>query len=388
MIVPELLKSIIFYWQKQKSGFFIGLLILFGLTLVSPLSGKNSTRFFKQDSFVEALKIVQEQSVFIEQPININKIKSIGLQAYLSQYDPYAQFFNPADYQQFKEYQKESYVGLGMELKKDAAGNVFCFPYPDSPAQKAGIQNGDQLLAINGQDVAKKSLFSLTKLATGKIGTQVELLVATATTQPRKVYALLAHTQVKSISSQTLSEAVVAIKIAFFSERTKFDLVNAIEQLSPEQIVIFDLRGNPGGNFYAALECADLFIPEGKILISAMGKGTQINYRSSAVKKYLHSKFFIWQDSGTASAAEVFAAAMVDNEMAISIGETSYGKGTKQNIFELHDNSALLLTTEFLTTPAGLKYNAKGLPPVHQLNKTSPQLLDYTTKTIELVYKK
>jgi len=79
----------------------------------------------------------------------------------------------------------------------------------------------------------------------------------------------------------------LVIKIAFFSAQTKFDLVKIIDRVSSNQVVVFDLRGNPGGDFYAALECADLFIPEGRLLVSAIGRDKKINYHNSQIKKHV-----------------------------------------------------------------------------------------------------
>jgi carboxyl-terminal processing protease len=225
---------------------------------------------------------------------------------------------------------------------------------------------GDRLLAINGEELAKKSFFAITALATGKTGTKVKLLVSTAKDETREVIARLSSTQVESVSTRWQA-SIPVIKIAFFASQTKFDLVNSLERLAPSQAVVLDLRGNPGGDFYTALESADLFIPEGKLLASAIGKDKQTPYRSSGIRKYLKFKLFIWQNHGTASAAEVFTAALTENNRAVSIGENSYGKGTKQNIIELSDGSALILTTEYFVTPNGVKYNRIGLQPTHKL---------------------
>jgi carboxyl-terminal processing protease len=371
--------------MSKESRLFISLVIALYLILVSPFSNTMDSIPSKQEAvFIEALKIVEQRAVFFKQPITSEELKT-DLQDFLSRHDKYAQFLSQDEYRQFKEHQKESYIGLGMELEKNTEGDVFCFPYPGSPSQNAGIQRGDKLLTINNQDVSKKPLFSISALATGKIGSQVELLVSTAKDKPRKVIVRLSKVQAKSVSSQWLDDSILIIKIVSFSAQTKFDLAKIIDRVPSNKFVVFDLRGNPGGDFYVALECADLFIPEGKLLATAIGKDKKIDYRGSQISKYVNSNIFIWQDHGTASAAEVFASAMSDNKAAILIGEKSYGKGTKQNIFELRDGAALIITTEYILTPSGIRYDGIGVLPKYSLNKRDLNFYGYFKKVTELI---
>ena len=336
--------------------------------------------------FLEALNIVRQRAVFIDKQASRNQLLQTSLQALLSQQDQHSQFLNPEEYKRYKGYQEENYLGLGMALEKNSKGDVLCFPYPDSPAQRAGIRNGDRLLTINGEEVRNKSLFAITALATGKAGTQVKLSVSTAKGAAKKVMVRLSSTHVESVSTSWQS-SIPIVKIAFFSSQTKFNLTKSLERLSAAQAIVLDLRDNPGGDLYAALECADLFIPEGKLLASAAGKDKQTPYRSSGIDKYLIPKLFIWQNYRTASAAEVFTTALTENGKAVSIGEISYGKGTKQSIIELSDGSALILTTEYLITPNGIKYNGIGIRPNHPLKKLSLQSVNYLQKVIELLKK-
>lgn len=344
--------------------------------------------FFESDKdvsiFLEALNVVQERAFFADKQAPREQLLQVILQAFLSRQDQHSQFLNPKEYQRFKDYQKESYVGLGIELEQNHDGDVLCFPYSDSPAQRAGIKKGDRLLKINDEEVRNKSLFAITALATGKPGTQVKLLVSTAENKAREVIARLSSNQVESISTHWQG-SIPVIRIAFFSSQTKLDLVASLDRLSHSQSIVLDLRGNSGGDLYAALECADLFIPEGKLLVSAVSKDKQTPYRSSGIKKHFKPNLFIWQDHGTASAAEVFTAALTENSRAVSIGEKSYGKGTKQNIIELSDGSALILTTEYLITPNGVRYDGIGIYPTYSLKNFSLKPSSYLQKVVELL---
>jgi carboxyl-terminal processing protease len=335
-------------------------------------------------SFFEALGIVQQRSVFIDKKISREKLLQTTLQALLSQQDSYSQFLNPKEYQRFKEYQQESYVGLGMELEKTREGDIFCFPYPDSPAQQAGIKRGDKLLAINGEDIHGKSLFAITELAKGTIGTQVKLTVSTTKDDTKEVIAVLSKTRIDSVTT-SWQASIPVIRIANFSSQTKYSLIRNLNNIPPNHAIVLDLRANPGGDFYASLECADLFVPEGRMLASEVSRDKEIPYRSSGIRKFHISNLIIWQDHLTASAAEVFIAALTENDRAVSIGENSYGKGTKQEIIELSDSSALILTTDYLKTPSGIKYNGIGLQPMIRLEGALLKESDYFVEVLKLI---
>jgi carboxyl-terminal processing protease len=128
--------------------------------------------------------------------------------------------------------------------------------------------------------------------------------------------------------------------------------------------LILDLRGNAGGDFFAAIDAAMLFVPKGATIVSVRSRSGFRSYANTmASAKAPLGRVFVWQNEGTASAAEVFLAALTENGGAVSVGRRSFGKGTRQDIIELHDGSALIMTTGILLTPQGVEYDGRGLPP-------------------------
>jgi carboxyl-terminal processing protease len=148
--------------------------------------------------------------------------------------------------------------------------------------------------------------------------------------------------------------------------------------------IIIDLRGNGGGDLHAAIDSAMLFLKEGKKIVSVETRIGTMDYESKAAAVDLTTPIYLWQDEGTASAAEVFIAALTDNDRAVSIGKWTAGKGTKEEIIELSDGSALILATGILQTPRGSRYQGKGLKPTYELKDDPVDTMHYLMKVGEL----
>ena len=128
-----------------------------------------------------------------------------------------------------------------------------------------------------------------------------------------------------------------------------------------------------------------LFLRKEKKILSIQTKKSSKHYTSSNDSVSFASPIFLWQDEATASAAEVFIAALTDNNKAVSVGKKTFGKGTTQDVIELSDGSALVLTTGHLRTPSGLEYHGIGLAPSYELASHNPDTADYVAKTAELI---
>jgi carboxyl-terminal processing protease len=331
--------------------------------------------------FLESLDIISKRAVDANKHYSRKQLLKESLQALLSRLDAHSQFLTAEEYLRFKANQENQYLGLGLELEISSSGAILCFPYPGSPAQKAGVKAADRLIAVNGESVTHKALPAIGVLASGKVGDSVNLTVATAKQNPRNIKAILAESSPVSVTHQSLHNLTI-LKIAFFSADTVLELSRQLEKTPASMPLVLDLRDNTGGDFYAALEAADLFLAEGKILAYAVNASGQTPYKSSSrSKKYPKRTLSIWQNQVTASAAEVFIAALTENNAALSIGPTSYGKGSKQSIIELSDGAALFLTTDYLATPQNHFYNGKGLKANYPLAADKNSQADYLLLT-------
>jgi carboxyl-terminal processing protease len=161
------------------------------------------------------------------------------------------------------------------------------------------------------------------------------------------------------------------LKIARFTTSTRSFVAAALKGWDAKQPVVIDLRGCGGGSFFGALDTAMLFLKEGAPIVTVTERGGAHAYASTRTPDLGPRPIFIWQDAHTASAAEVLTGALVDNGLAVSIGEPSAGKGTRQDIVELADGSALILTTGTMSTPRGFAFDHRGLTPTRPLARSS-----------------
>ncbi|MCP4340878.1 MAG: PDZ domain-containing protein [Desulfobulbaceae bacterium] len=334
--------------------------------------------------FAEAVSVINNIALFIGPKDTREKIANESLKKYLNSRDPYSDYLTKNEYQKFQQLQNESYVGIGMDLKKDRSGGLHCFPYPGSPAEEAGIKIGDRLINMNGMNVNGKSLPSLAALSVGKAGTTFQVTVSTNNDPERQLQVVRAKLLVKNVVITWLGDLPV-VKMSDFRQDTKRELQQAVNEIPPKKPVILDLRGNSGGDLIAAISSAMLFLEKGERIVSINTRKGEKIISSSTDTVNVPTPIYLWQDESTASAAEIFIAALTENNKAISVGHRTFGKGTQQDFIPLSDGSALVLTTGKLLTPKGLDFQDLGLNPTHGLVEKASSTEDYLLITKKLL---
>ncbi|WP_292988486.1 S41 family peptidase [Nitrosomonas sp.] len=334
--------------------------------------------------FLETITQIKNHDLFLNPEIKRRELIQNALRSFVEKLDPFAAYMTADEFTQWKKSQSDRYVGIGMEIVKDPQGQVICLPYSDSPAAKAGIQAGDRLISIEGESVSGRSILAIGSMARGAHGTSAKLLIMASTMEQKLVSVKRSHVSFDSVSKSQI-ENIDVIKIPAFTSDTKKKLANALADFDKTKPLIIDLRGNAGGDLPAAIDSAMLFLAAHNKIVSIKTRQSIKKYESS--NSVINSSFplFIWQDKGTASAAEVFIAALTNNHRAISIGKKSFGKGTKQEILEMSDGSALFMTTGFLQTPNGLFFDGKGLNPDYTVESNNPKTTEYLAKVKELL---
>nr|WP_255208842.1 S41 family peptidase [Paraburkholderia youngii] len=285
-----------------------------------------------------------------------------SLQDWLAARDLYGAYLTPADYARYRETQRVDYAGIGLILTREKDGTTRCEPLADSPAERAGIRRGDQLIAVDGEPVRGRALPALAAHAAGEIGTPVTLDLVDATGVPRRVTPVRAALHDVSVSTSTVNGARI-VRITRFAPDTPNALAFALQQWPAHEPVIVDLRGCGGGDFYAAVDSAMLFLAVGETIVTVDGRSGSRSYVATARRPLPAQPVWLWQDDGTASAAELFVAALVEHGRARSVGLSTAGKGSRQEILQLADGAALLLTTGYLRTPRGQPFEGVGLAP-------------------------
>ncbi|WP_187612855.1 S41 family peptidase [Paraburkholderia sp. 31.1] len=324
--------------------------------------------------YADALDVITARYLFATN--DPERVTQDALDAYLASHDAYSGHLTRDEYARYSDMNESGFGGIGMGLERLRDGDTICYPTPRGPAERAGIRDGERLVSIDGARVRGKPLALVAALATGREGTPVELVVSGTDGAQRQVRVLRAHLDEPGVTEY--DEGVLhVLKIPSFTGSTKSLVAAALagwdkdKDKDEDKPIVIDLRGCGGGSFFGALDTAMLFLRQGAPIVTVTDRTGAHTYTSTRLADFTPRPFFLWQDGHTASAAEVLIGALVDNGLALSIGEPSAGKGTRQDVVELSDGSALILTTGYLRTPRGLAFDHRGLAPMRALPPSS-----------------
>jgi carboxyl-terminal processing protease len=276
-------------------------------------------------------------------------------------------FLSPEEIQHQEEFTKGRYKGIGVEIKIKNGHVTIVTPLDDSPAQKAGIQAGEVILAVDGRNVAGLNLLQVVKMVSGPVGTDVKLLILDPQSGlTREVTVARAEVSAENVTWIRLpGSRIDHLRIAAFSETVTQSLIHALEVIGRDapQGIVLDLRNNPGGVLASAVSAASQFLPNGNVLLEkdAQGRITGIPVEQGGLA--LHIPMVCLVNGGTASAAEIVAGALKDHQRARLVGTQTFGTGTVLQEFPLSDGSALLLAVKEWLTPDGKTIWHKGILP-------------------------
>ncbi|MCG8450473.1 MAG: S41 family peptidase [Pirellulales bacterium] len=283
-----------------------------------------------------------------------------------------------------------NFVGLGVELKAEEGALLIVHVIPGSPAERAGIQAKDRIVAVDGKSTAEMSTDEAASMLTGAEGTWVRVTAYSPGTQPRVLNIRREHVEVPSLENVKIIEpdfGVAYIRIPTFQKSTARDLETALWDLHRRGMrsLILDLRGNPGGLLTASVEVADKFLTQGNI-VSTRGRSAQedFNYQAHYGGTW-RVPLVVLIDGDSASASEIFAGAIKDNNRGRVIGAPSYGKGSVQGIFPLgYAGAGVRLTTAKFFSPSGVPISHRGVEPHDYVRSNShtvakPHTAGYTS---------
>ncbi len=284
--------------------------------------------------------------------------------------DPYTLFNDPPVTRNESDALAGQYGGIGVDVQYAADGSYVLYPYPDSPALEAGIEDGDILLAVNGQEIVPGTrLDEIIRALRGEVkeGNGVDVRVRKHTSGAETTYTVpFAVITVPSVTWRTLREdsRIGYAQVKSFTSRTPQELRQAFDGLLALEIeaLILDLRNNAGGLLQEAIETADAILDEGVIVIEKTRDGER-EYTAEEGGLDRDLPLIILVNQGTASAAELVAGALRDNGRAVLIGQRTYGKGSVQLIFPLSDGSSVHITSAEWLTPSRAPLNRQGLEP-------------------------
>ena len=305
------------------------------------------------------------------------EVMSAAIKGMLGQLDTYSEFYDEEGLRQLRQDTTGKFAGLGITVAIKDRFPVVIAPIEDTPAFRAGLRPGDLIVAVEGKSTLDMQLESVVNALRGDPGTKVAISVATHLgATPREVEIQREIIRIKSVVLvEELKGKIgyVSMRRTRFSEHTSSEVEEAVKSLPRVEGLILDLRGNPGGLFSQATQVADLFLPQGVPIVSIKereGGREEVKYsRRQSIARDIPLVVLI--DEGSASASEIVAGAIQDNDRGVIVGTASFGKGSVQTIFDLREeaSSALKLTTALYYAPSGRSIHREQdiARPVHRV---------------------
>jgi carboxyl-terminal processing protease len=339
---------------------------------------KDVARFRAFDAFAQSLAVVEQN--YVDQ-VDEQVLLRDAVRGMLHNLDVHSTFLPPNRYQKVRQDTEGEFGGVGVVLAPgfldEARPSVPPYPVidevvPGSPAAVAGIQLDDRLVSIDGAPTAEagrelKEAGAWEAKLRGSSGTRVTLAVLRVGWKDPRAFTLL-RAQVKqpSVHAKMIEPKIGYLRISRFAEATGADVTTALAELKKQGALaslVLDLRDDPGGLVDQAIVVADQFLDEGTI-VTIKGRGGSVETQSAHKGGAgVGLPIIALVDQGTASAAEILAAALHDHGRAKLVGQTTYGKGTVQTFYDLDDGSGLKLTTARYYTPNGKSLESKGIIP-------------------------
>jgi carboxyl-terminal processing protease len=325
--------------------------------------------------FAKAIELIRQDYVDGSKT-SYHDLVTAAMKGMLSSLDPHSQFMDPDDFRDMQDDTRSRFNGLGIEVSMQNGLPTVVTAIEDTPAAKAGILPGDQILRINSISTERMDLQDAINVLRGPAGHKVTLTLLRPSTKEIKDYPLeRAEIKVQSIKGTRLLDADLTgpfkigyIRLIQFNEPTAEDLAKALDDLQKQgmQALILDLRNNPGGLLNSAVDVCAQFLPPNTKVVSTQGRvaSQQHDYLTSGAKKE-RSNFpiAVLINEGSASGAEIVSGALKDLHRAILVGETTFGKGSVQNVMQLPDGSAVRFTTAKYYTPSKQVIQGNGVTP-------------------------
>ena len=350
-----------------------------------PAKSEEDNGYAQISIFAKALELIRQDYVD-DNKTSYHDLINAAMKGMLSSLDPHSQFMNPDDFRDMQDDTRSRFNGLGIEVSMKNGLPTVIAAMEDTPAAKAGVLSGDQILRINGISTERMDLQDAINVLRGPAGAKITLTLLRPSTKEIKEYTLQrAEIKIQSVKGARLLDPeftgpfkIGYIRLVQFNEPTADELSKALDELQKQgmQALILDLRNNPGGLLNSAVDVCAQFLPANTKVVSTQGRvaSQQHDYSTSGAKKERPSfPMVVLINEGSASGAEIVAGALKDLHRAVLVGETTFGKGSVQNVMQLPDGSAVRFTTAKYYTPSKQVIQGNGVTPNIRVAVTADQ---------------
>jgi carboxyl-terminal processing protease len=375
--------------NKIHTAFFA---MILSLCSVSGLANNDTQENANEAQLFSAvLDKVREE--YVEVPSDTQLAES-SIEELLDNLDPHSTYLDKDDYEALQGKTSGDPGGLGIDINMDQGAVEVVATLDGSPARKAGIQTGDKITSIDYQLTKDMTLDEVIQTLRGAQGSEIVLGVVRDPSQHLEFNLQREQPAKSSVRSLILDEGIGYIRISTFQAETSQEFISAINKLQNEEPLeglVLDLRNNPGGLMPVSVEVADSLIDQG-LLLYTEGRKPRANQQYYATYGDLinGAPIVVLINGGSASASEIVAGALQDQERATIIGTQSFGKGSVQSVIPLGDGRGIKLTTAHYLTPSGRFIHGQGIEPdiiIEQIEQQPGSNDNQITRAVQLLKK-
>lgn len=348
-------------------GVAVGFVAAFQLSPLAAQEQDAQSTYENLDLFGDVFERIRSQYV---EEVDQQKLIDAAINGMLSSLDPHSSYLPPKSFEDMRVQTKGEFGGLGIEVTMENGVVKVVAPIDDTPAAKAGMESGDYITQLDGEQVLGLTLSEAVEKMRGRVGEDIVLtVVREGKEEPFEVTITRDTIKIRAVRARAEGNVGV-LRVTTFNEQTFDNLAAGIEELRKEigedrlTGYVIDLRNNPGGLLNQAISVSDAFLEKGEI-VSTRGRNPDDSERYNADPGDLTGgkPLVVLINGGSASASEIVAGALQDHRRAIIVGEKSFGKGSVQTIMPLQGDGAIRLTTARYYTPSGRSIQSLGIEP-------------------------
>ena len=373
-------------WMVAMALALVACLVVLGDLTAKRAQALPDDTYKELQTFANVLAIVQKNYV---EPVSTKRLVDGAIVGMLASLDPHSAYLTPDLYRDLEVETRGSFGGLGIEITVKNDVLTVVAPIEGTPADKAGIKSGDEIIKIDEDFTKGMTLTEAVKMMRGPKGSKIRLTLHRDGIPDLFTVSVARDViRIQSVKSKELKEGYGYVRISTFQDGTSEDVEKAIdkfEKRGPIRGLVLDLRDNPGGLLNQAVSVSDDFL-DGGLIVYTQGRveNQQQKYFSHKKKSFQDYPMVVLVNGGSASASEIVAGALQDQRRVIVEGTQTFGKGSVQTILPLDDDSALRLTTARYYTPNGRSIQAVGITPDVVVEPPKPTLAALEVSGIEL----